>query len=209
MSLILDALRKSDRQRNRSHTEQLRWGPGPAQNTSAGLPPAAIILLLLAVLGLVGASAWFGSWIATERKEAEPVGEIMENDMLDTRSTEIVLAEPVRSLQGELATATGTSPEPTASTPVVERGGDNALPSEDLLLAPALTEMPPGFREQLPSLVINVHAWTEKPAERFVLINMQRYAEGERLREGPLLRQVTRDGVVLEFQGELFTLSRR
>ena len=209
MSLILDALRKSDRQRNRSTTEQLRWGPGPAR-PSAGRPhPGMVILLLLAILALVGASAWFGSWIATERNRADSVSEIMENEPLDKHATQDTHTETVRSLQGELSTLPEPSVEPTVVAPAPPTMSDPAATEEDVLLAPTLDEMPAAFREQLPTLVINVHAWAEQPAERFVLINMQRYAEGDRLREGPLLRQVTREGVVLEHRGELFTLPKR
>ena len=46
-------------------------------------------------------------------------------------------------------------------------------------------------------LVLNAHVYSEDPAERFVILNMQKYKEGEQIPEGPDLEQVTRDGVIL------------
>ena len=55
---------------------------------------------------------------------------------------------------------------------------------------------------------LDIHAWAEDPAERFVLINLRRYREGDQLQEGPLVRQIRPEGVVLEYDGTLFSLSR-
>jgi general secretion pathway protein B len=47
-------------------------------------------------------------------------------------------------------------------------------------------------------LVVNAHVYTPQPAGRFVLLNMKKYVEGDRLAEGPTLEEITREGVVLE-----------
>jgi general secretion pathway protein B len=46
-------------------------------------------------------------------------------------------------------------------------------------------------------LVLNGHVYTAAPEERFVLINMRKYFEGDRIAEGPRLEQITREGVIL------------
>lgn len=207
MSLILDALRKSDRQRQQRAAEQLRWGPGPASRRPAR-PPAAAILLAIVALGLVGIGAWLVARFGGEIGAGSGT-QIMENEPATVAASRPATERDVRSLRGELANrdvlpsraATGTATE----TATGDSGGD----AEAVLIAPLLAEKPAAFRQRLPELVINVHAWTANPAQRFVLINMQRYGEGDRLREGPRLRQVTPDGAVLEYDGELFTLPRR
>ena len=56
------------------------------------------------------------------------------------------------------------------------------------------------------NLRLDVHVYAEKPAERFVLINLQKYREGDQLQEGPVLETVTPEGVVLSYQGERFRM---
>lgn len=68
-------------------------------------------------------------------------------------------------------------------------------------------ELPMDIRMQVPALVINVHVFAPEPAERFVLINMQRIEEGEEL-DGLVAREIRPDGVLMEFQGHEFLLRR-
>ena len=53
-------------------------------------------------------------------------------------------------------------------------------------------------------LQLDVHVYDRQPGRRFVLLNLRKYREGEQLREGPLLEEITPDGVILSFQGERF-----
>jgi hypothetical protein len=219
MSLILDALRKSDRQRNHAASEQLRWAPGPARPAVSGqLLVGLIIALVLAIAGAVG--VWVGSQLAstsaefTDRgPERGPAGgkRIMENAA--SGNTLRPEAGEVRSLSGELAArrdgASALESAPINSAQDKPAHTETPVVNDTILHAPALSQMPEDYRAGLPALTINVHAWTEQPGQRFILINMQRYAEGDRLREGPLVRQITRDGVVLEHRGEIFSLSQR
>ena len=69
--------------------------------------------------------------------------------------------------------------------------------------------LPVAVRARLPQLHVDIHAWSENPQARFVLINLQRYQEGDRLREGPVIRRILPDGVVLESDGLLFSLPRQ
>ncbi|GMQ83384.1 MAG: hypothetical protein BMS9Abin06_0118 [Gammaproteobacteria bacterium] len=51
---------------------------------------------------------------------------------------------------------------------------------------------------------LDVHVYSDLPQDRFVLINLQKYRAGEQLQEGPLLDEITREGVILSFQGQQF-----
>jgi general secretion pathway protein B len=46
-------------------------------------------------------------------------------------------------------------------------------------------------------LVLNVHVYSEYPADRFVLLNMKKYREGQEIAEGADLEEITREGVIL------------
>ncbi len=77
-------------------------------------------------------------------------------------------------------------------------------PGEDL---PVWPQIPQALFAQLPdSLRLDVHVYAKNPAERFVLVNLQKYREGETLREGPLLEAITPEGVILSFRGQRFRM---
>lgn len=50
-------------------------------------------------------------------------------------------------------------------------------------------------------MVINIHIYANDPSQSFVLINSQRYREGERIggAQGPLLESIIPDGVIIDF----------
>jgi general secretion pathway protein B len=62
---------------------------------------------------------------------------------------------------------------------------------------------------RLPELHLDIHVYSEKPAERFVFINMGKYKEGDRLAEGPAVREIRPDGVVLDQGGTRFLMPRQ
>jgi general secretion pathway protein B len=65
-----------------------------------------------------------------------------------------------------------------------------------------------GGGRTLPELHLDIHVYSQKPAERFVFLNMHKYTEGQTLTEGPLLERITPEGVVLNHNGLRFTVSR-
>jgi general secretion pathway protein B len=72
--------------------------------------------------------------------------------------------------------------------------------------ARALTELPSGFVANLPSLNIDIHSYDRQAEKRYVMINMEKYHEGDYLAEGPQLIEILTDGVILEHLGERFIL---
>ncbi|NOR67834.1 MAG: GspB domain-containing protein, partial [Woeseiaceae bacterium] len=60
----------------------------------------------------------------------------------------------------------------------------------------------------LPDLHLDIHVYSDQPAERFVFVNMNKYREQARLAEGPLVKEITPEGVILEHLGNGFLLPR-
>jgi general secretion pathway protein B len=60
----------------------------------------------------------------------------------------------------------------------------------------------------LPELHLDIHVFSGEPADRFVFINMTKYRENAKLSEGPVVKQITAEGVVLGYQGTDFLLPR-
>ncbi len=74
---------------------------------------------------------------------------------------------------------------------------------------PSISEINLSGEQAIPDLHLDVHVYATKPDERFVYINMRKYREGATLQEGPTLERIRRDGVVLNFHGVRFVLPRQ
>jgi hypothetical protein len=102
----------------------------------------------------------------------------------------------------------------TAPAPSAAAAGANEMAAAPR--APDVGEALPGMRA-LPSdvqaslgrLTINAHVYNDVPAGRMVIINMNRYQEGERLREGPRVEAINVTGAVLSYQSYRFQLNVR
>ncbi|MEW8385006.1 MAG: general secretion pathway protein GspB [Candidatus Thiodiazotropha taylori] len=74
---------------------------------------------------------------------------------------------------------------------------------------PLVWELPQGLRDELQQLKISIHVYHKQPERRFVLINMRRYGEGDKLRGTDyLLKQIEREGVVVDYGDGLVRLLR-
>lgn len=98
-----------------------------------------------------------------------------------------------RSQAGETQSATVS----TATASV----GDGPMQS-----APLLSELSFDVQSSLPALALNVHVYAQTPKDRFVFLNMQKYKEGERTRDGVLIEEITPEGVVLRYGQQRFRL---
>ena len=58
----------------------------------------------------------------------------------------------------------------------------------------------------MPDLRLDLHVYAEQPRDRYALINMQTVHEGDTLREGARVLAITREGVALDLRGQQFML---
>ena len=59
---------------------------------------------------------------------------------------------------------------------------------------------------QVPDLRLDLHVYANEPAERFVFINMRKLREGESLPDGVRVEEITPRGARLSFRGTRFSL---
>jgi general secretion pathway protein B len=88
-------------------------------------------------------------------------------------------------------------PAPSGGLGRVKRGSDVPL-YQQLAATPAT---------QVPQLRLDLHAYAERPEDRWVLINMHRLREGESL-EGVHVDRITPEGAVLSYRGSQFLLTK-
>ena len=53
-------------------------------------------------------------------------------------------------------------------------------------------ELPQEFRNKLDLPRVDIHVYSEEPQERFILVNLEKYREGERLASGLVLEEILR-----------------
>ncbi len=209
MSFILDALRKSETER-----QQQTGGEFSSVPSSSGESQSPRWLWMLALLLLVNVAVLLGILL---RPDAAPEAETPEAPAAaqpvaaDTVPPEAP-AEPsfedrvaeARENQPPAESVTEESAEPAAEEPA--SAIVSPPPSQERLMT--LDELRLAGTTQLPELHLDIHVYAEEPAERFVFVNMNKHREGSRLDEGPVVSEITPEGVVLEHQGRRFLLPR-
>jgi general secretion pathway protein B len=214
MSFILDALKKSELERQRQSEPGL-MDTGMGRQRSR-LPVWAVLLgVLLAVNLIVLAVVLTRNSAPTARPapatysaapdSAAPAPHFSPLDPAPVYAPEI----PVTSAAAPLNSPAARAAAPRAShrvDPVLTE--ENPPPDNDEVL-PSISEINLTGSEALPDLHLDVHVYATKPADRFVYINMRKYHEGAVLQEGPTLERIRRDGVVLNSHGVRFVLPRQ
>ena len=210
MSLILDALRKSERTRQQSLTGQLGSGELPSGPSRLPVPWLPLMAVILAANALLLYFFWPHSDTATTSRPA----------VLAPQS-DAAYHPAVRSLASE-AISPEENPTPARPIPVPAPASHLAPPGNPSLAAPQAVQtaavpaglgamqgidaLPPELRQALPPLHMDVHGYATRPADRFVVINLKQYRIGNTLAEGPVLKDIVPQGAVLEFRGVTFLL---
>lgn len=221
MSFILDALRKSE------HERQRQTGPGIADlastGTRTGLPLWAVALGALLIVNIAVVL------VLVLRGESAP--------NLPTAATETPM-QPIAPPAERVSPAPRPAPASSYPAPPRETRAARAAPRLDQP-EPEISEQPertspelaaavaaaiaddtadgslPTFNDVtlqgrgIPELHLDIHVYGTSPAERFVFINMRKYREGAETPEGTRIERITRDGVVLKHRGVRFMLPRQ
>lgn len=232
MSLILEALKKSERQR--------RLGKAPTLATPVSTlrrrRPLPLLILLLALLALVTGAAWWllrGKspalpWLASPASVVQTESAVTadsddEPDAAAEIESPIVTHQPLPAAtpqnQPEAAVQTQAQREPAQAAPAAAAAAETpqespATPAPQAPVAPPaaavqlIWELPYSLRRDLPELNLTMHVYADHPAGRMAIINGERLGEGEELVEGLTLREIRTDGLLLEFRGQTFLYPR-
>jgi len=65
-------------------------------------------------------------------------------------------------------------------------------------------ELPQEIRNRIDLPRLDVHVYSEDPQKRFIMVNLEKYREGERLAGGLVLEEILPGGMVMSYQGERF-----
>ena len=90
------------------------------------------------------------------------------------------------------------NPNPSLSLSLKPEPEPQPEPRENFIRA---WELPQARRAEFPELKLTVHFYSEVPRDRFVLINGERYTEGQQVEPGIKLAEIRRRGAVVDFAG--------
>jgi general secretion pathway protein B len=214
MSFILDALRKSEHERQRAAMPGIVQVPfGLPRRHMPAWPIVVIVVLAVAVLALGG--AWWRSATREPAPEADTAAR-SEIPLTLPPATVAVPPTPIYSAPPVSPSGVENASEPPVATPATPRddvasvaaSGDADTPepaAEETTLPSAEALAAQGVA--VPALRLELHAYSPRPADRFVFINGAKYVEGARLPEGPRVTAIAPNGAVLTYLGYRFLLA--
>ena len=116
---------------------------------------------------------------------------------------------PVTSPENPIVAEARARLNAAGSPPSVSADGTAPDDPSNLETLPTLAQMHFAGTDTLAPLHLDVHVYSPDPAQRFVFINGHKYVEGSTLAEGPRIVRIRPDGVELAYHGRRFLLPRR
>jgi general secretion pathway protein B len=232
MSLILEALRKSEAERRRAAVPDLLAEPQVATPVVTRAPQRLPWMLA------GGAVAIALAWFVLANRSPAPLSVAPAED--DAVATEAIAeapspaaaqpqptqaARPAPQVQRPLVVAAPVPAKPAESTPPAPKSEQVALdtpppriappvaaaappPAPVIDTTPRVTDLRGDERKQLPALKLSMHMWNDDAAQRFVIIDGTRLRVGDHL--GALVvADILPDGVLLDWNGRPLKLPLR
>lgn len=200
MSLILDALKKSEQQRQREKAPGLQSIHQPAAIVAKR---TAQPWWWVAALIIVSNCVFFGYWFWRQQTAVTPVAQIAP---IATPAATQPAAQtekppqstaPTQSAESQSAQAefTRISPHDTQAQMQTQPASVDATQRVE-----EISELPDSVRNNLPAMTFSFHVYSESPEQRTIIINDRRVREGDEISAGLKLQSITQDGVVLLFE---------
>ena len=207
MSFILDALKKSETERQRQTGAEFASVP-----SSSDEPRSFKWLWILAALLVVNIAVLLAILLRPDAPSAPPAIESAAPAGAPLAEATTAAGEP--SFEEQVAEAMNRQAELERAAAVqVESETRPAATVTSVAPAPSrhvstMDELRINGELQVPDLHLDIHVYSDVPAERFVFINMVKHRERSQLDEGPVVSEITPEGVILDYQGRTFLLPR-
>src|SRR6184192_1872589 len=220
MSFILDALKKSESDRQR------RSGPALFE-VKVAPPRSALPLWAVAVAALLVVNLAIVMWMLWRHPAARSADSSTAAASLAAQGPQaagtpapapLSLTAPAAST----AAAAALPPTPGAASGAGDNPDDYA-PAAEPAAAPSLSNRVrratadgvPLYQDaaatagaSIPQLRLDLHVFAQRPQDRFVMINMHKLREGDSLPEGVHVDSITPEGAVLSYGAARFLLPR-
>jgi general secretion pathway protein B len=189
MSYILDALKKSEQERQQKKTPNIQTIQRPQFNQQNNNSIAKYTILTLAFLLVLMTVFYFL---------------LLDFFHVSTKDN-VVLS--VSDSEGGKAAESVSSVVKVPSVAEKSPSANNALPIAPPLLM-EFWELPDPVQKEIPPMTFSFHVYSESAERRTIIINNRRVKEGGVVAVGLVLEEVTPEGVILNWQDQYrFTMS--
>ncbi len=208
MSFILDALKKSENERQEQSSAEFSSVPSSSSNPNPArwLWMLGILLLInfAVLIGILMKPSPTGSAIKLESEAAV----VQESTGSFEEQVAVAIDNRAEQAPPPAAQTNAQASEPAVAKPVPAKPLVNRTSNTSVAIVPTMDELRLQGTLQIAEMHLDIHVYSEAPADRFVFINMNKHREGSKTAEGPEVREIRTDGVVLEYQGRVFLLPR-
>lgn len=205
MSLILDALRKADSERERESVPGLHTQPVPSLSLEISAPerPKPWLWIALGVsTGLLVALGWYVMGRETPRAVVERPAPAPEPMAAPSRPQVAPPNAIVPELPREVATP---APWPSPERKAAAKAG-KAEPAVATPAVYAREQLPDNIRSALPPLAVGGSIYSSTPANRSLILDGRLYRENDQLSADLLLEAIQQKTAVLRFKGYRFEI---
>jgi general secretion pathway protein B len=213
MSYILDAMRKTER--DRALGPAVNLPPQRAGNKLLRYGALAVIVLALIAAGIWFALSKYPSLLLMTMVNPSPPDIPTNVSAPATNQTPVVtvtqsadetppvaippaVTQPVATAALDNPPAATSAPDKPTASRVIE------LVSDDWEELPESHEVADRLPEQLLQLRVGIHVYDADPRKRMVLINGRRFQEGDALPQGGQIIEITPKGLALKYQSTRF-----
>lgn len=212
MSFILDAIRKSEDERQRGKGPDVySMQPGAAQRGQPAPAWARALMLLLALALLAFITVWLWPRLQQQFGQlTQPAGQPAVQGTAPG-SQPVSASPPPRAGELQQAAANAASANATTSADsatALPASADAGFASDDVLpprhLIKELWELPADYQSTVPDLKFSFHVYSRNPDKRTIIINGRRLREGQMITSQMRLRVITETGVICHHRGRFF-----
>jgi len=226
MSYILDALKKSEKERGLSKVPDIMT-VHDMQASSTKKRPLWVLLVLVILLLNAAVLFWLSPW---KSKKPQPAADSAAEKQIIARSQntsskktdlqqskKVTDAKDVRKNIKEKPKAmpeTRITREAPSIIPLKKEEASNmtseAKPDDDHLPSPLpnkiyhMSELPQSLQQKLPAFAISTFLYSQDPGSRSVRINGQMMREGQYLSAGLKLEEIMQNGMIFSYQNYRF-----
>jgi general secretion pathway protein B len=204
VSYILDALKKSEAERSRGVVPTLLTPSHPTFRSSA--VGWVLIAALIVNAGLFAAWLYWPRDVATTAtvRVAEPSPSATPNLAPSTAASSTVPTAPTASVPAaSAAPSSSMSTQPNAIAESQQAADVPVRPEPVVSPPPPPTRRPPTASADsgAADLSFSTHVYGTDPSMRAVTMDGKRYVEGDEIRPGVRIREITETGVILDVNG--------